>query len=94
MDLLQEIKLRLRISADDFDSEIVSLIDAAKNDLVASGVKAEKVEALDALVVDAVAMFVKANFGLDNPDFAAYQNSYLMKVSKLKANTCEEGYGL
>ena len=79
MALLDEAKKAVRISAAQtaFDDEIQGLIDAARADLKLSGVWATKVEDdTDPLIKRAVFVYVKANFGLDNPDAIRFQASY------------------
>lgn len=56
------IKLALRITTDDFDTEICSLIAAALQDLGIAGVN-EYVSLKDPLVLLAVTTFVKMHFG-------------------------------
>ena len=74
--MLGDIKLSLRISTTSFDNEIYDLIAAAQLDLGISGVviPAE----IDPLLKRAITLYVKANFGWDNPDTERLQKSYLM----------------
>lgn len=74
--MLESVKLSLRIKNNVFDGEIIDLIDAAKLDLGISGV--EKINEADPLIKRAITMYVKANFGWDNPDSEKLQESYLM----------------
>lgn len=74
--MLEEVKLSLRIINNDFDIEIQSLIDAAKRDLGITGVKI--IEISDPLIIRAINLYVKANFGWDNPDAERLEESYLM----------------
>lgn len=83
--MLDRIKLSLRIKNNAFDSEIKDLIDAAKMDLKIAGVEKieiddeeEKLIIVDPLIVRAITMYVKANFGWDNPDSEKLQQAYLM----------------
>ena len=83
--MLDDIKLSLRISNTAFDTEINDLIDAAKLDLGISGVEKietkdeeDKLIVSDPLIKRAVTLYVKANFGWDNPDSERLQESYLM----------------
>lgn len=75
MKLLEEIKTALRIKAAVFDEgELLPLIEACKIDLGLSGVK--QITEDDALVRQAVKLYVKANFGFseDSEKFArAYE---------------------
>ena len=78
--MIERVKLALRVNSNHFDGEIEDLIASAKDDLVYSGVKAEKVEGLelDPLIVRAIKTYCKANFGYDNPDAERFARSYDM----------------
>lgn len=74
--LLQKIKVSLRIrNSKAFDDEINDLIYAAKIDLAISGVK--NIEEQDPLIIQAIKIYCKANFGLDNKDSEKYHKSYV-----------------
>ena len=84
MALLDDIKLTLRISNTAFDSEITDLISAARSDLVLSGILESKVnDDTDPLIKRAITVYVKANFGWNNPDAEKLQQSYNMLKSHL-----------
>ena len=70
----------LRISHSKYDCEINDLIAAARDDLrTLGGIKAEKVnDESDPLIKRAVMTYLKAYFGLDNPDALKYEASYEM----------------
>lgn len=74
--MLDKVKKVLRIKSDKLDDEILDLIEACKIDLSISGVK--KIDETDALVIRAIKLYCKANFGLDNNDSEKYQKSYDM----------------
>lgn len=76
LDLLSEARLALRISAEAYDSEIVGIIDAARDDLKLSGVSAAALEDPDPLVRRAIVVYCKAHFGLDNADSEKYMESF------------------
>lgn len=79
MALLDDIKVALRISNVAFDGEITDLIAAARHDLKLSGVLATKADSdSDPLIKRAVTIYVKANFGWDNPDAEKLQRSFDM----------------
>lgn len=61
MEMLDKVKLALRISTDAFDDEIMDLIAAAKLDLGIADVS--NVDEMDALIIRAVVTYCKANFG-------------------------------
>ena len=74
--MLESIKLALRIKSSAFDTEINDLIESAKLDLKISGIV--NVVETDPLIVQAIKIYCKANFGLDNKDSEKYQKSYDM----------------
>lgn len=78
MPLLDAVKKRLRISSSAFDDEVQDLIDAAKADLVLSGVGETKIIDTDPLIKRAVVVYCKAHFGWNNPDADRLQRSYEM----------------
>lgn len=82
--MLDDIKVVLRISKSNtaLDSEILDLIEAARHDLMLSGISSEKAnDEMDPLIRRAVSTYVKANFGFDNPDVDRLQRSYdLLKI--------------
>jgi uncharacterized phage protein (predicted DNA packaging) len=79
MALIDDIKTALRISNTAFDSEISDLISAAQSDLKLSGVLESKVnDDTDPLIKRAIIVYVKANFGWNNPDAERLQHSYNM----------------
>lgn len=65
--LLNKVKDCLRENEGYSDEEIQDLIDAAKADLVLSGVLKDKVIDTDPLIKRAVILYCKANFGYDDP---------------------------
>lgn len=78
---LAEVKTALRISATNtfFDAEVQGLIDAAKIDLVQSGVDSTKAnDDTDPLIKRAVIVYCKGYFGYDNPEAARFIDSYVM----------------
>lgn len=82
--MLDEIKPKLRISASTtaFNGEVTDLIDAARLDLILSGVTSTKAnDDTDALIKRAVDLYCKANFGWANPEAERLQKSYdLLKM--------------
>ena len=78
--MLDKVKLALRINSTKLDTEIQDLIDACLIDLSISGVR-NRVET-DPIIIRAVILYCKAQFGLSNADSEKYQNSYdLLKMS-------------
>lgn len=76
MSILDDAKLALRISSAVYDNEITDLIDACRADMALVGLDPLRVVETDKLVKRAIVTFVKANFGLDNPDAERLQASY------------------
>jgi hypothetical protein len=82
--VLEKIKIALRIKNTAFDTEIADLIASAKSDLILSGVLEDKVTDTDSLIIQAVKLYAKAHFGIDNTDSEKYQSRY----DSLKAHLC------
>ena len=79
MPILDDIKIALRISNTAYDSEINDLIAAARADLRLSGILESVVnDDTDPLIKRAITVYVKANFGWNNPDSEKLQQSYAM----------------
>ena len=79
MPILDDIKIALRISNTAYDSEINDLVAAARADLRLSGILESKVnDDTDPLIKRAIIVYVKANFGWNNPDAERLQQSYDM----------------
>lgn len=79
MALLDKIKKSLRITSPAFDEEVGDLIAACQHDLKLSGVSEEKAaDESDPLILRAITVYAKANFGFDNPDADRLQLSYNM----------------
>lgn len=77
--MFSSIKQALRLSTDVFDDEINDLIEAARQDLILSGVSETKANNdEDPLIKRAITIYVKVHFGWDNPDAERLQQSYDM----------------
>jgi hypothetical protein len=74
LSLINKVKTSLRVTHNSLNGEIQDLIDAAKSDLELSGV--EVIDETDSLIIRAVTVYCKANFGWDNPDMLKFQQSY------------------
>ena len=99
MELLNQIKQSLRITADNtaFDDEITDLIHQAIDDLEASGVSppafnrygendesGKQIDSItDGNVRQCIILFCKAYFGIDNPDKEFYVDHYRFKKAQL-----------
>lgn len=81
--MLSKIKSSLRVDGIDFDGEIQDLIDAAKADLILSGVDESKVKDADPIIIRAVTVYCKSNFTSDDKEAERYQKSYDMLKSHM-----------
>lgn len=83
--LLDEVKLALRITSDDFDLEVTALIDAAKRDMVRQGVREDLLaeSTIDPLAKMAIVLFCKARFGFDNDDAERFETAYAKTLKDL-----------
>jgi len=107
MSLLSSIKKSLRITDDDtgFNDEIADLILQAIDDLKASGVKPDAfndyglkdsdgntIDTIDdGNVRQAITLYVKAYFGIENPDKEFYVDRYQYKKSELLNQVSQYG---
>lgn len=89
MALLDDVKVVMRISGTDLDSELNDLISAAKLDLKLAGVLATLVDAVtpDALIKRAITVYCKANFGWDNQEADRFQASYDLLKAHVASST-------
>lgn len=88
--MLEAAKLALRITVNDYDSEIQSLIDAAKLDLGIAGVTLSA--NLDALEQRAVLTYVRAFFGSPD-DFERLKAAYDEQKAQLQMATGYTDWG-
>jgi len=87
--MLEKVKLALRLTVTDYDSEITDLINAALADLGIAGIPAAILEN-DALITRAVITYCRFSFGTPN-DFDRLKMSYDEQKAQLQTAT---GYGL
>ena len=95
MSLVADMKVSLRIIADDLDVEVEMLVGAALADMRRVGVRPELLELDDDgnlvrgdfLVTEAVACFVKSRFGYDNADSGKFEEAYRRTVVDLMNST-------
>lgn len=95
-DTLATLKMLLRVSSEAYDEEVKMLAEGALADMRRVGIKAEILEAdpVNPLVMNALACFVKARFGFDNPDASFFEEQYRQLTIDLmnsEANVCSEG---
>lgn len=89
-DILAACLSALRIPADCtcYDEEIADLVSAARSALVAGGVSVVKANSDDdASVRVAVKTYVKANFGMDNPDADKLMRSFDEMLCRMAGST-------
>lgn len=92
MALLDDMRMRVRVMTDMTDGEIEDLIDAAIYDMRRCGVKDELLdtEAPSPLVKQAVTMYARAYYGLDNaterPQFVTAYERTVCDLLNSKAN--------
>lgn len=76
-EILEKVKLSARISGKSFDEDVQDMIDSAREELVQSGVSKEKAESFDdPLILRALKIYVKANFGIDSPNAYRFHQSF------------------
>ena len=83
-ELLEKVKLALRISESDFDSELTDLISAALRDLQIAGVS--NTEMTDPLITRAVTTYCKVHFG-EPDEFERLKESYDEQKAQLQMTT-------
>ena len=88
--MLNKVKLALRISNNAFDNELNDLISACKKELELSGIASSNIIDSDKMIIQAIIMYCKANFGYDNPEAERYTNSY----NSIKTFLCTNDYYL
>lgn len=84
----------VRVGHNLHDGELIDLIEAARADLITlGGLKAEKVnDESDALIKRAIGCYIKAEYGLDNPDAEKYRQSYeALKQHLMLSNEYKKG---
>ena len=94
MRMLNMVKKRMGIHGNVkvYDDELQSLIEDAKLDMLASGVPETmlNLETYDERAINAVACYVKANFGNDRSDSDRYMDMYLKKTFRLTLEDDED----
>ena len=83
---LAKVKLAMRITDDEFDTEIMDLIDTALADLGIAGVNGLSVVISDALVMKAVITFCKMSFG-EPDEYDRLKKSYDEQKAQLSMAT-------
>lgn len=89
-DLLDACRAALRIPefCVDYDEEISDAIEAARAELVAGGVLPEKAnDDDDGRIRLAIKVYVKANFGMDNPDADRLMRSFDCMLTSMSGDS-------
>ncbi|WP_415927446.1 hypothetical protein [Slackia piriformis] len=92
--ILDACRAALRIPAfcNDFDEEIADVIEAARAELVAGGVLPEKAnDDSDGRIRLAIKVYVKANFGMDNPDAERFMKSFDTMLTSMSGDSAYNG---
>lgn len=92
--LLDACRAALRIPAfvNDYDEEISDVIEAARAELVAGGVVDAKAhDDSDGRVRLAIKVYVKANFGMDNPDAERFMKSFEAMLTSMSGDSSYNG---
>ena len=92
--LLDACRVALRIPAfvTDYDEEISDVIEAARAELVAGGVAYAKAhDDSDGRVRLAIKVYVKANFGMDNPDSERFMKSFDAMLTSMSGDSAYSG---
>lgn len=92
--LLDACRAALRIPAfvNDYDEEITDVIEAARSEMVAGGVSEAKAnDYSDGRVRLAIKVYVKANFGMDNPDAERFMKSFETMLTSMSGDSAYNG---
>lgn len=92
--LLDACRAALRIPdfVNDYDEEISDVIEAARAELVAGGVSDVKAhDDEDGRVRLAIKVYVKANFGMDNPDAERFMKSFDAMLTSMSGDSAYNG---
>ena len=89
-DMLEMVKMALRVSTDAFDDELNNLIQSAVLDLGIAGVLEQSEP--DAIVTTAICTYCKLNFGLPE-DAERLKASYDEQKAQLSMNTGHTDWG-
>ncbi|MBQ0112518.1 MAG: head-tail connector protein [Bacteroidales bacterium] len=90
--MLEKVKLSLKITTNDFDDEIIDLIEASKLDLGISGVESTSIVDTDALIIRAITTYCKMNWGSPS-DYDRLKASYDEQKAQLSMNSNYTDFG-
>ena len=97
MALLDDARMAIRATSTMTDPELVMQIEAAKADMRRAGVRdfLLREDRMEPLCKNAVILYVKAHYGLDNPDAARYGQWYqstLASILNSSMNECDRPF--
>lgn len=75
-ELLQKLKLSLRLDSDDLDEDIISTVNACKLDLKISGIDEDDILNSDPLIYQAIKAYCKFDMSTDSQEAARYKKLY------------------
>lgn len=85
--MLEKVKLALRISHDALDSDIENTIDAARAELVRSGVSKEKANSNDVLVENAIKTYCLFVYTNDDKRAQGFFESWQYQLDNLRKSS-------
>ena len=85
--MLDKVKLSLRISHNLLDSDIESTIEAARAELIRSGVSAEKANSEDVLIERAIKTYCLFVYSSDNTRVEGYRASWEYQLECLRKSS-------
>lgn len=88
--MLEKARLAVRVTTEDFDPELLDLIDAALADLKGAGVRPPAPD--DPLISRAVMTFVRMNFG-SPPNYAELKAAYDEQKGQMRGMTGYTDWG-
>lgn len=90
---IEDIRLALRITVEDYDAELTALAEAGMADLGMAGISgADSLADLDAVTAQAVKTYVRLHFGQPD-DYERLERSYNIQKSQLMHATGHTDWG-
>lgn len=90
--LLNKVKLALKITTEDFDEELIDMIEASKLDLGICGVVDADAKESDALIIRAIVTYCRLNWGSPS-DYDKLKASYDEQKAQLSMNSAYTDFG-
>lgn len=89
--ILDDVKIRLRLSSTAFDADVTDLMDEAKADLARAGILT--IMDTDPAIARAIKLYCKAYFDLNNPDLERWVKAYESQRDSLALDGDYNGMG-